>query len=69
MNFIIFILSQFKTKLLAVNHLIMQERTKLDTENKSLKNLLEIMTLVLSANNIGSNTELIFRGRSFMYIF
>jgi len=69
MNFIILILSQFRTKLLAVNHLIIQERTKLDIEYKSLKNLLEIITLVSSANNIGSNTEFIFRGRSFIYMY
>jgi len=33
-----------------------------------MKFLLEIMTLVPSANNIGSETEFILRGRSFIYI-
>jgi hypothetical protein len=68
MNFIIFVLSKFITKLLAVCHLIIQEGTKLDTEHKSLKFLLEIVTLVSSANNIVFNTEFIFRGRSFIYV-
>jgi len=62
MNFITFILSKFRTKLLAANHLIIQERSKFDTQ-KSMKFLLEIMTLVPSANNIGSETEFILRGR------
>ena len=57
MNFIIFILSTFRTKLLAANHLIIGEGNKLDNEQKSLKFLLEIMTLVSSANNMGSDTE------------
>jgi hypothetical protein len=68
MNFIILVLFKFRTKLLAANHLIMQERTKFDTEEKSSKCLLEIMTLVSSANNIGSDTECIPKGRSFIYI-
>jgi hypothetical protein len=46
----------------------MQERTKFDTEEKFSKCLLEIMTLVSSANNIGSDTECIPEGRSFIYI-
>jgi hypothetical protein len=62
MNFITFILSKFRIKLLAANHLIIQERSKFDTQ-KSTKFLLEIMTLVPSANNIGSETEFILRGR------
>jgi len=41
----------------------MWERIKFDTEQKSLKFLLEIMTLVSSANYIGSDTEFILRGR------
>jgi hypothetical protein len=68
MNFIIFVLSKFITKVLAVSHLIIQEGTKLDTEHKSSKFLLEIMTLVSLANNTVSNTEFTFRGRSFIYI-
>jgi hypothetical protein len=44
------------------------ERTKFDTEQKSSKFLLEIMTLVSSATNIGCDTEFILRGRSFTYI-
>jgi hypothetical protein len=60
MNFITFILSKFRTKLLAANHLIIQERSKFDTQ-KSMKFLLEIMTLVPSGNNIDSETEFILR--------
>jgi len=59
MNFIIFVLSKFRTKLLAANHLIIWDRTHFDTEQKSSIFLFEIMTLVSSANNIGSNTEFI----------
>jgi len=40
----------------------------LDTEKKSLNALLEIMTLVASANNNGSYIEFILRGRPFIYI-
>jgi hypothetical protein len=43
-------------------------RTKFDNEQKSSKFLLEIMTLVSSANNIRSDIELILRGRSFIHI-
>jgi len=67
MNFIIFVLSKFRTILLAVNHLIIQERSKFDTKQKSMRFLLEIMTLVPSANNTGSETEFILRGRPFIY--
>ena len=44
------------------------KRTKFDIKQKSSKFLLEIKTLVLSSNNIVSNTEFILRGRSFIYI-
>jgi len=40
----------------------------LDTEKKSLNALLEIMTLVASANNNGSYTEFILRGRPFIQL-
>ena len=40
-------------------------RTKSDGEQKSIF-LLEMMTLVSSTNNIGSDTEFILRGRSFI---
>ena len=46
----------------------MCERTKFGTEQRSLKFLLEIMTLVSSANSIGSDTEFIYRERSVIYI-
>jgi hypothetical protein len=52
--------------LLAANHLIIQERTRFDVAEKSLKFPLEIMTLVSSANNIGSAREFILGGRSFI---
>jgi hypothetical protein len=40
----------------------------LDTEQKSSKFLLEIMTLVSSANIIVSDTAFIHRGRSCIYV-
>jgi len=40
----------------------------LGTEKKSLNILLDIITLVASANNNGSYTEFILRGRPFIYI-
>jgi hypothetical protein len=66
MNFTTLVLSRFK--LLAANRLITCERTKFDTEETSLKFLLEIMTLVSSANNNGSHIQFILRRRSFQYI-
>jgi hypothetical protein len=48
-NFIIFVLSRFSTNLLAVNHSIIQVRTKFATVQKSPKFLLYVMTLVSSA--------------------
>jgi hypothetical protein len=65
MNLIMFVLSKFRTKLLAADRLIIWERTKFDTEQKPSKFLLEIMT---SGNNIGSDTKFILRGRSFVYV-
>jgi len=56
-------MSKFRTKLLAANYLIIWDRIKFGTEQKSLIFLLEIRTLVSSANNIGLNTEFILRGR------
>jgi ribosomal protein L36 len=46
---------------------VTRERTKFDTEYKSSKFFLEIMTLVSSANNICSDTEFILR-RSFVCV-
>ena len=66
MTFIILVLFKFGTKLVA-NHLFIWERIKFDTEQKSLKFLLEIMTLVSSANNTGSDKEFNLSGRSFIY--
>ena len=68
MNFITFVLSNFRTKLLAANRLIIRERTKFGAEEKSSNFLLQIKTLVSSAYNIGSDTEFIVRGRSVIYI-
>jgi len=53
---------------LAANHLIVQERTKFATEQKSSRFLLEIMSLVSSSNSMGYDAEFILRGRSFIYI-
>jgi len=68
MNFIIFILSKFRTQLLAANNLIIRERTKPDTEQICPKFLLEIRTLVSSVNKISSDIEFILRGRSFIQL-
>jgi hypothetical protein len=57
MNFIIFVLSKSIIKLIAANHLIIRERTKLDIGHKSLKVLLEMITLVSSAFNNDSETK------------
>jgi hypothetical protein len=67
MNFITFVLSKFRTKLTAANHLIVRDRNKFD-EHKSSTFLLEIMTLVSSANNVGSDTEFNLSGRSFILV-
>jgi len=63
----LFILSKFRTKL-AANHLIIKDRTKYDTVQKSSKFLLEITTLVSSANNTVSDTEFVLWGRTLMNI-
>ena len=67
MDFNIFVLPKFRTKLLDTIHLIIQKWTKFDTEQKSPKFLFEIMLLVSSTNNMGSDTEFILRGTSFIY--
>jgi hypothetical protein len=48
--------------------IIIWDRTNFDTEQKFSKFLLEIMTLVTSANNVGCNTEFILQGRLFLCI-
>jgi hypothetical protein len=68
MNFIVFVLSEFRINLLAANCLIIGKRTKCDNEEKSSKFLLDIMTLESPANNIGCDIEMILGGRSFIYI-
>jgi hypothetical protein len=70
MNFIILILPIFITILLAANCLITLERNKFDTQKKSSKFLLEIMTPVSSVNNIVSETEFILRNKViYIYIY
>jgi hypothetical protein len=58
-DFIIFVFSRFRTNLSAANHSIIRQGTEFDIVCKSSKFLLEIMTLVSSANNIGSDKEFI----------
>jgi len=65
-NFIIFVFSTFKTNIVAKNHSIICAKTRFADVEKSIKFLLEIITLVSSANNIGSAREFIRNGRSFM---
>jgi hypothetical protein len=67
-NFIIFVFSRFRTNLFAENHSVILERTEFDIIQKSSKFLLQIMTLVSSANNIGSDKEYILSGRSLIEI-
>jgi hypothetical protein len=69
MNFMVLILSKFRTKLSAANCLIISERTKFYAEQKSSKFLLAIVTLLPSANNIRFDAEFIFRERPFIYIY
>jgi len=40
---------------MVANHLIISERTKFDTEKKTSKFLLAIVTILSSANKIGSD--------------
>ena len=61
-------LYSFRTKLLTANHLILQERTKSDTEQKSSTFVLQITTVVSPANNTDSDIKFILRGRSFICI-
>jgi len=69
MNSLLYIsLYSFRTKLLAANHLIIQEGTKFDIEWKSSTFVLEITMLLSPANNAYSDIEFILRGRSFIYI-
>jgi len=69
LNFIIFVLSKFRTELISSKPFYhMRERAKFDPEEKFLKCMLEIMILVSSANNIDSDIEFILRRRSFIYI-
>ena len=65
-NFITFVLSKFKTNLLAENHSIMHANTWFADVEKSIKLSLEIITLVSSANNIDSDREFICNGRIFI---
>jgi hypothetical protein len=62
-NFIIFVFSKFKTNMLAENHSTMRARNKFAVVENSVKFLLEIITLVSSANNIGSVREFIHNER------
>ena len=61
MNLIVFVSSKSRIKLLTTKHSIIREITKFDTEQKSSKFLHEIMTLLSSSYNIGSDTEFIVR--------
>jgi len=53
MNFIIFVLFKFRTKLLAANKWMIWERTKFVTEQEASKFLFDSTPLVSSANNTG----------------
>jgi hypothetical protein len=64
-NFITFVLSRFMDSLFAANHLLIWEKNLLDSVQKSSKFLLEIITLVSSAN-MGINEAFNVGGRSFI---
>ena len=69
MNSLLWIsLYSFRTKLLAANRLITQERTKLDIEQKSSTFLFEIMTQLSAVNNTDPDMEFILWGRSFIIL-
>jgi hypothetical protein len=65
-NFIIFVLSRFSVSLLAAKHLLIRDTTLFDNMQKSSKFLLEIMTLVSSANIMGIAKVFIVGDRSFI---
>jgi hypothetical protein len=62
----IFVFSKFKTNLLAENHSIIHAKTRFAVVDNSVRLLLEIITLVSSANNMGSAREFILNERSFI---
>ena len=65
-NSIILVFSRLTTNLLAENHSIRRARTKCAVVQKSSRFLLETVTPVSPANNIGSAREFIFDERSFI---
>ena len=67
MSLIIVILSKFRTKLLAANHSVVWGRTGFDTEQKSSKFLLDILTLVSLTNIIDYDIQFILRRKLFIY--
>jgi hypothetical protein len=62
----VFVFSKFKTNMLAENHSIIRARTKFAVVENSVQFLLEIITLVSSANNTGCAREFIRNERSFI---
>ena len=65
-DFIIIVLSKFRTKLLAANHLIKWDRTKFDTQKPPSKFLLEMMTLASSVYIVLIQNLFSGRGRLYM---
>ena len=65
-KFNIFVFSKFKTNLLVENHSIIRAKTRFAVVENSVRLLLEIITLVSSANNMGSAREFILNERSFI---
>ena len=61
-----YLFSKFKTNLLAENHSIIRAKTRFAVVEKSVRLLLEIITLESSANNMGSAREFILIGKSFI---
>jgi len=65
-NFSIFVFSRFRINLLAENHSIIRAKTRFTVVENSMKFLLEIITVVSSANNMVSAREFILNEKSFM---
>jgi len=65
-NFNVFVFSRFSTNLLAENRSIIHAKIRFAVVENPMKFLLEIITLVSSANNMGSAREFILNERSFI---
>ena len=65
-NFNIFVFSKFRINLFAENHSVIRAKTRFAVVEHSMKFPLEIITVMSSANNMGSAREFILNERSFI---